>query len=326
MNDFTILVAPDALATSVSVTLDLLSTAATMAPRVGAVTPRWKVVSLSEGMTPLSNGMYIDAKPLPRRAKADQSIWVVPGLATRTPRAVDSRLIQPDAQRAIHALKVHARAGGTIAASCSGVFLLQAAELLKKRKVTTTWWLASHLQNLEPECIVDANRLVISDGKIWTAGAAFAQTDLMLRLIQDRFGNALAEAVSRVMVVDGREAQAPYVVPAMLANGNELISTLSLQIEKSLPAAASVKDMAEKLCISEKTLGRRIKAATGKSTSELIQLVRLKSARRLLETTNMPVDVIAEKVGYSDATALRRLMRKTFNTTPRQFRTNRGNM
>ncbi|PTU30202.1 GlxA family transcriptional regulator [Stenotrophobium rhamnosiphilum] len=321
MNDFTILLVPGAFASSVSATLDLLAAAVTMAPSVGAATPKWKVLSLcEEGPTPLSNGMFIDAKPLPGRVKGDNSIWVIPGLATRSPRAVDLRLEQADAQRGIAALKTHARAGGTVAASCSGVFLLQAAGLLKNRKVTTTWWLASHLQKVEPECVVDANRLVISDGTVWTAGAAFAQTDLMLRLIQARFGNALAEAVSRVLVIDGREAQAPFIVPAMLANGNELIANLSQQIEKSLPNALSVKEMAEKLCISEKTLARRIKAATGKNPSELIQFVRLKRARRLLETTSMSVDQVAEKVGYSDSTALRRLMRKVFNATPRQFR------
>lgn len=320
MNDFTILVAPGAFSSAVSVTLDLLSAAATMAPRVGAATPKWKVLSLSDGPTPLSNGLSIDAPPLPQRIKPDSSIWVIPGLSTNSPKAVDLRLTQPDAQRAIRALKTHARAGGTVAASCSGVFLLQAADLLKNRKVTTTWWLASHLQKLEPECVVDANRLVISDGPVWTAGAAFAQTDLMIRLIHSRFGGALAEAVSKVLVIDGREAQAPFIVPAMLANGDELIASLTQQIEKSLPNPPSVKAMAERLCISEKTLARRIKAATGKNTSEMIQFVRLKRARRLLETTHMSVDQVAEKVGYSDSTALRRLMRKVFNATPRQFR------
>jgi len=318
--DFTILVAPGAYASAVAATLDLLSAAAALAPRVGAAIPTWRVRSLIEGPVSLSNGLSIAAKPLAKIARPDASVWVVPGLATDSPAAVAARLAQPDALHAMRALRAQALAGGTVAASCSGVFLLQAAGLLRQRRVTTTWWLAAHLQDIEPGCTVDADRMVIADGNIWTAGAAFAQTDLMLQLLRVRFGAALADAVSRVLLIDGREAQAPFVVPAMLANGNALVAQLSRQIEDALPQAPDIARLAAELCISERTLARRVRAATGKSTSALVQFVRLKRARLLLETSQMSVEQIAEQVGYRDATALRRLMRKVFGATPRQFR------
>lgn len=320
MYDFTILVASGAYASGVATTLDMLTAAAAMAPRVGAAVPRWRVCSLAEGPTRLSNGLFIDAKPLSKRLRSDNSIWVVPGLATDSSSAVDARLSQPDALLAVKALKVQARAGGTVAASCSAVFLLQAADLLKDRKATTTWWLASHLQQIEPRCSVDANRMVIADGPVWTAGAAFAQTDLMLQLLRTRFGAALSDAVSRILLIDGRDAQAPFIVPAMLANGNEFIARLSQQIDAAFPNTPSVAEIAEKHRISERTLARRVRAVTGKSPSALIQFVRLKRARMLLETSRMSIDQVAEHIGYSDATALRRLMRKVFGASPRQFR------
>lgn len=320
MYDFTILAASGAYASSVATTLDMLTAAAAMAPRVGAATPKWQVRSLAAGPTRLSNGLFIDAKPLSKRVSPDNSIWVVPGLATDSAAAVDVRLSQPDALLAVKALKAQARAGGTIAASCAAVFLLQAADLLKDRKATTTWWLASHLQHIEPRCTVDSNRMVIADGPIWTAGAAFAQTDLMLQLLRARFGAALSDAVSRVLLIDGREAQAPFIVPAMLANGNDFIARLSQQIDAAFPDTLSIADIAKKHRISERTLARRVKAVTGKSPSALIQFVRLKRARMLLETSRMSIDQVAEHIGYSDATALRRLMRRVFGATPRQFR------
>ena len=320
MYDFTVLVAAGAYASSVATTLDMLAAAAATAARAGAATPRWRVRSLSEGPTRLSNGFFIDAKTLSTRSRPDHSIWVIPGLATDSVSAVNARLLKPDALHAMRLLKAHARAGGTVAASCSAVFLLQAAGLLRNRKVTTTWWLAPHLQQIESQCVVDANRLVIADGRVWTAGAAFAQTDLMLQMLRSRFGAALADAVSRVLLIDGREAQAPFIVPAMLANGDGFIAQLSRQIEGALPKTPSIADLAEKHRMSERTLARRVRAATGKSPSALIQFVRLKRARMLLETSRMSIDQVAENIGYSDATALRRLMRKTFGATPRQFR------
>lgn len=320
MFDFTILVAPGGFATAAAATLDLLNTAAFMAPRVGVAKPTWRVLSLAAGPTALSNGMSLDARPLTRRTRPDASIWVVPGLATQSTGSTDARMLRPDARLAIKALKAQAGSGGVVAASCSAVFLLQAAGLLEGRKATTTWWLAPHLQKLAPQCAVDANRLVVCDGKVWTAGAAFAQTDLMLQLLRMRFGAELADAVSRVLLIDGREAQAPYIVPTMLASGDGLIAKLSQQIEATLPHTASVGEMAAALCISERTLTRRVRAATGKSTSALIQFVRLKRARLLLETSRLSVEQVAEQVGYRDATALRRLMRKVLSATPRQFR------
>lgn len=320
MDDFTILVPHGSFATAVAATLDLLSTAALIAPRLKLATPTWRIRALDEGPVLLSNGLSLHAQALTRSSRPDTSIWVIPGLATHTPEAVDQRLLRPDAMQTVPLLQAHLRKGGVVAASCSAVFLLQAAGLLKDRKATTTWWLAPHLKSIEPQCSVDANRLVIRDGPIWTAGAAFAHTDLMLQLLRSRFGVDLANAVARALLIDGREAQAPFIVPAMLANGNALVAELTARIEAALPVLPSIARLAEDLCISERTLARRIQAATGKSPSALIQFVRLKHARLLLETSQMSVDRIAERVGYRDATALRRLMRKTFAATPRQFR------
>jgi transcriptional regulator GlxA family with amidase domain len=320
MHDFTILALSGASASSVALTVDILSAAETMAPRVGTARPTWQVRSVVPGPIRLGNGMSIEAKPLARKIKPDTSTWVIPGLATTSTAAVDARLALPDALLATKALRAHARAGGTVAASCSGVFLLQAAELLRDTEVTTTWWLAAHLQRLEPQCTVDANRLVIADGAVWTAGAALAQTDLMLQLIRVRFGAVLADAVSRVLLIDGREAQSPFIVPSMLANGNSFVADLSKRISAALPRTTTVASLAAELSLTERTLARRVKAATGSSPSALIQLVRLNRARQLLENSRLSVAQVAEQVGYGDPTALRRLMRRVMGASPRQFR------
>lgn len=320
MHDFTILVAEGAFASAVAATLDLLSTAAALAPRLQVATPTWRVGALRKGPVALSNGLSLRAKPIVGTNEPDSSVWVIPGLATNTADAVDQRLQRSDLLRAIPLLQAHVQRGGSVAASCSAVFLLQAAGLLKGRKATTTWWLAPHLKSLQPDCQVDANRMVIADGPITTAGAAFAHSDLMLQLLRVRCGAELADAVTRMLLMEGREAQAPFIVPALLASGNTLIAELAAKIEAALPDIPSIAALASDLCISERTLARRIQTATGKGPAALIQFVRLKRARLLLETSQLSVERIAEQVGYRDATALRRLMRTAFAATPRQFR------
>lgn len=72
--------------------------------------------------------------------------------------------------------------------------------------------------------------------------------------------------------------------------------------------------------MSERTLARHVQTATGRSTLALVQNIRLGKARMLLETSRLTVDQVAERVGYGDATALRRPMRKVAGATPKRFR------
>jgi len=320
MFDFTILVLPGAFPSSVALTLDILTAAASLANRVGCAEPRWRVFAPMDGEIPLRHGMKMEVKRLPKTFRGDTSTWVIPGLGLERRSALQNRFAQPDALRAIEALRIQYRSGGTLVASCSAVFLLQAADLLANKKVTTTWWLAPILRQLEPRCTVDANRMVISDGTIITAGAAFAQCDLMLHLLRERFSPSLAEAVARAMLIDGRQSQGQFIVPTMFASGNELVARLIDRIESALPDPPSIAELAAECCMSERTLSRHVRAATGRSTSALLQSVRLGRARALLESSKLTVEQIAESVGYVDTTALRRLMRKVMGATPRQFR------
>ena len=320
MHDFTILVLDDAYPTSVAVTRDVLSAADALATRTGATAPRWRLCSLDGGPVRLQGGFSIDTARLPARPRQDRSTWVLPGLGHVTPSALEARLDRADAIAAIDAIARHAKQGGRVAASCTSVFLLMAAGLLDGRRATTTWWLAPLLKRRAPACTVDADRMVCIDGPIVTAGAAFAQTDLMLHLLRECCGNALVEAVSRSLLIDGREAQAPFIVPELQAGGNALVARIAARIESALPDAPTVLELAREFGMSERTLSRHLHRATGKSTTALMQSIRLRRARVLLETSRMTVEQVAEAVGYGDATALRRLMKKTTGANPSRYR------
>jgi transcriptional regulator GlxA family with amidase domain len=277
--------------------------------------------SFRRGAVPLSGGMRLDAAALPKRQRADTSTWIIPGLGLANAGAVAAGLASEDAQRATQAVAAHVLQGGHVAASCSAVFLLQAAGVLAGRRVTTSWWMAAELRRLEPRCTVDADRMVCADGPVSTAGAAFAQTDLMLHLLRTQFSAGLADAVGRILLIDGRQAQAPFVLPAMLSNGNELVARLMARIESALPQPPSVETLAGEFAMSQRTLSRRVREATGRSTLALVQSVRLNRARMLIESSRMSIEQVAAQVGYEDATALRRLMRKAAGANPSRYRT-----
>ncbi len=320
MDDFVILALPGAYPTSVAVTLDILHAAKVLAPRLAQAQPRWRVVSPDGGTVALSGGLSIASCRMPRRDAAQRSTWVIPGLGLDGPSDISSCVSGRASQRAIARLKQHVASGGTVAASCSAVFLLQAAGLLNGRRATTAWWLGSELRRREPNCTVDTHHMVVSDGPVTTAGAAFSQSDLMLHLIRERFSPALADTVGKVLLIDGRLAQSPFVVPMMLAHGNALIGRLAHLIESALPLSPSVTDLAKACAMSPRTLARHVKAATGGTPLALIQAVRLSRARMLIESSKISVERVAAEVGYRDATALRRLMQRVSGSNPSAFR------
>ncbi|MEL0027349.1 MAG: helix-turn-helix domain-containing protein [Perlucidibaca sp.] len=321
MHDFTILVLPGQFPTGVSVSRDVLMTAEMVASRLGMARPRWRICSLAGGVVPLQGGFSLDTTRLPRHEHDDRSVWISAGLGLNTADDVHRRLRDPDIIEMARRMRHHVETGGRVAAACSAVFMLQAAGLLADRRATTTWWLGPVLQELEPACRVDTDRMVRADGPLVTSGAAFAQTDLMMHLLRERFGSELVTAVSRLLLIDGRVAQqAPFIVPEVLASGNELVSRLTRRIEDALPDIPSVTVLASELCMSDRTLARHVSKSTVKSTYALIQSIRFRRARALLENSRMSMEQVAEAVGYRDPTALRKLVRKVTGVSPRQNR------
>jgi transcriptional regulator GlxA family with amidase domain len=317
---FFVLALEGAYASSVAITLDALSAAAQIAPHLRLAAPSWSVCAPTAKVT-LSNGLQLAATPSrawPKPARAD--IWIVPGLGLTDAADVSARLDRADARRAVAQLQTAAQAGAMLAASCSATLLLARAGLLVCKKATTTWWLAPELRRIEPSCAVDVNRMVLRDGRVVTAGAALAQSDLMLYLIKETMGIQLADRVARTLLLDQREAQAPFIVPAAYASGDALIAHLTRRIESALPQMPSVPELAAELGMSARTLARHVQAATGRSPLALAQTVRVHKAQALLATSRLSVEEIASRVGYSDGTALRKLIKSATQATPRQLR------
>lgn len=319
MHDFTVIVLPGAFASSVTLTLDILTTAATLAPQLGLPAPRWRLCSPGRSPVQLGPLLQLRTHGLPRAADG-KSCWIVPGLGVTDSDAISKRLAHADVPPVARALRRHVAAGGHVAASCASVFLLQHAGLLERQRVTTTWWLAAALQQQVPSCTVDPDRMVIDDPPLITAGAALGHTDLMVYLLRKRFGPALVEAVCRALLLDRRQLQSPYMIPAMIAPGNALVAKLTSYIAACLPEAVDVGRLAVHAGMSPRTLSRQLNKATGHGPLHLIRSVQLNRARALLESSGLSVESVAEQVGYGDATALRRLLRRRLNATPRQLR------
>lgn len=82
----------------------------------------------------------------------------------------------------------------------------------------------------------------------------------------------------------------------------------------------SVDDLAAAVELSPRTFARRIARATGMSPVRFLQRLRVERAVELVETTRLPFEAIARRVGYAEPSTLRRLLRRDGIDGPRRLR------
>lgn len=110
-------------------------------------------------------------------------LLVVPALTMNTPAGVIDALMRDEVQTARGAVRDWVRAGRPVAAACTGTFVRADAGVLDTRRATTSWWLADEFARRFPRVKLDMSRMVVADGPVTTAGAAFAHIDLAMHIV-----------------------------------------------------------------------------------------------------------------------------------------------
>jgi len=72
--------------------------------------------------------------------------------------------------------------------------------------------------------------------------------------------------------------------------------------------------------LSREQLHRKLKALTGKSSSEFIHSVRLSHAKKLLESSGLTVSEVAYNVGYKDPAHFTKKFKEMFGVSPSKFK------
>ena len=318
MQNVDIVVLDGASAASLGVTVDVLDAANRIAQRKLFT---WRILGLL-GTAQARGGVFAKTELLEHARSRD--LVVVPGLGAVTEDEIATRISLPDAQVASRWLGRALARGSTIAASCTGVFLLGEAGLLSGRRCTTTWWLIPGLSQLFPDCRPVANCMVTDDDNVWTAGASLAHIDLMLALVARLANTALADEVARRMIVDQRPSQARFVIPSHLAARDPLARKVETYVRGTLRRRISLEEIAEAVAVAPRTLSRRLIDATGMSPMRFVQRIRLDAALHILQTTRIPLDGIAEQVGFAEPSALYRMILRHTGQTPSALRSRAG--
>lgn len=215
------------------------------------------------------------------------------------------------------------RRGARVVGLCLGSFVVARSGIADGREVATHWAAAAELAAARPAVRVRADVLWCDAGDVITSAGVAAGLDCLLHLVRTDLGAAAAARVARSLVLaphrDGSQAQF-IPAPVRPRPGADPFDRALAWAAEHVGERVPLEEWATRAAMSRRTFTRRFRERTGTSPAAWLLDQRLLRARELLETTDLPVDAIAGRVGFSTGASLRAHFADRFGTTPGRHR------
>lgn len=114
--------------------------------------------------------------------------------------------------------------------------------------------------------------------------------------------------------------QSPDFFPHTASRRTETVSAIKQRIETNLTDLPSLITLGQEFHLSPYYLAHMFKDVTGYSIKNYHLLCRVATTRELLETTDMSITDICERVGFSDMSSLSRYFKREIGCPPSQYR------
>ncbi|MET9291528.1 helix-turn-helix domain-containing protein [Streptomyces sp. NPDC003077] len=214
------------------------------------------------------------------------------------------------------------RPGTRLVSICTGAFVLAAAGLLDGRPAATHWQAVEEFRRLFPKVDLDPDVLFVDDGDILTSAGAASGIDVCLHLVRKDHGSEVANQVARRCVVPPwREGgQAQYIEQPVPRTPQDSTAATRQWALEHLREPLALADLAEHARMSRRTFVRRFNDEVGMSPGRWLVQQRVARARHLLESSDLPVDEVAARVGFATGTSLRQHLHAAIGVSPLAYR------
>jgi transcriptional regulator GlxA family with amidase domain len=201
---------------------------------------------------------------------------------------------------------------GRLLSICAGALLAARAGLLDGRQCTTHHESLDALRAAAPRADVQSNRVFVLDGPLASSAGITAGIDLVLALIAEHCGEAIAASVAQVMVVYLRRGPQDPELSPMLAHRHHLHPALHRAQDAVCAdprADWSLARMAEAAHVTPRHLTRLFAQHGGTTPLDYLRAIRLELARREIARGVRPAQA-ALAAGFSSDQQLRRTRRR----------------
>lgn len=261
-------------------------------------------------------GLPLAAEPLPTTLP-EGAILLLPGMSGEEPQWQD-----PANQQLLAWLALHGRRSHLLVTICAGALLAARAGLLAGHSCTTHHSHCQQLGRLEPAARVAENCLYVQDGWLWSSAGVTSGIDLALCLLEHLTSAQCAAMVARNMVVYLRRNGEQSQFSPWLSWRNHLHPAVH-RVQDAL-AADPARDwdlarVAELACVTPRHLTRLFRQQAGITLMDYLGELRLALAEPLLRQ-HYSLEQVAERIGLSGASQLRRLWQRLRTGTPAGWR------
>ena len=215
-------------------------------------------------------------------------------------------------------LRKQARGGATVGAVCTGAWVLAEAGLLDGRKATIHWENHDGFAEAFPQ--VDLYRSVfVNDGNRLTAAGGTSSIDMMLHLIAEAQGEALATEVADQMLhttIRTNQDRQRLSIPTRIGVRHPRLAAVIARMEGNLEDPISPAQLAADAGMSTRQLERLFRRYLNRSPKRYYMETRLARARNLLMQTEMSIIEIALASGFSSPSHFSKCYRDRYGTSP----------
>jgi transcriptional regulator GlxA family with amidase domain len=209
-----------------------------------------------------------------------------------------------------------------LASVCSGAFLLAEAGRLDGRAATTHWESTERFRHSYPQVRLEADRIFVRDGEVWTSAGISAGIDLALALIEDDHGPAIARRTAQQLVVHSRRhgRQSQFSGLLELGGRSGRFESLVEWIKANLAEPLTIEQLAERAAMSPRNFARTFLRDTGTTPAKAVEQLRIEAARAAVEAGSGTFDEIARRFGFNDAGRMRRAFLRVLGQPPQSVR------
>lgn len=211
--------------------------------------------------------------------------------------------------------------GAHIASFCTGACLLAMTGLLDGRRATTHVQAVSQFKEYFPAVLLEEDKVMTEDNRVYTSGGATCSFHLMLYLIEKFCGRNTAIKASKFFSVDmDRNSQSHFAIftPAR-QHDDKIVIKAQERMETSYSEINTIDEFINDLPVSRRNFIRRFKGATGLTPISYLQNIRIEAAKKSLETTQHSIMEVMLEVGYSDIKAFRKIFKRIVGLTPSAY-------
>ena len=214
------------------------------------------------------------------------------------------------------------RNGAVIGAICTGTYVMAAAGLLDGRRCTIHWENIDGLSEEFPDLEI-TNDLFEVDGTRVTCSGGTASLDMMLNLITQAHGAALAAEISDQFIHDRiREPtdRQRMELRSRLGVSHPKLLAVVKTMEDNLEEPLAQTDIARMTNLSTRQLERLFRKYLNTTPTRYYLNLRLARARHLLRQTSMSILSVALACGFVSASHFSKCYRECYGRTPRAER------